>query len=100
MIFNETMHGFDLIIGTPNRRRATGAVVMRVNPNGEELRRDTAATHTHSVKMSIREFTIDVNRFVNQPLRRVGVHVYDNVIRVYARGGIIIRSRVGIVRRR
>src|SRR5205085_69835 len=76
MLSDQLLHRPYLVICALDGDRPTAAVNLRVDPDGEELRVQSALAHSHGVQVAVRQAIVDVQSFDVHALCGVRVHVY------------------------
>ena len=77
MLFRKRTDCRYLIVGALHSFRAATAEQLRLNPDREKLRVESAILRTHRVEMAVAELLFYIDVFVEHSLRRIDVHV-DN----------------------
>ena len=78
VFFGELAHGRNLCIGAFDGTRTTAAVQLRLDPNGKELRIESALARANRIEVSVGKSLREIHIFINEALRSVSVHIDGN----------------------
>ena len=75
MPFRQVVHGLNLNVGPFDRVRATAAKQVGLDPDGKELRVESAFIGAHGIEMPIAQTRLQINVLIDQTLGGVCVHI-------------------------
>ena len=75
MLFSQRANRGDLIVGPFHRPFAATSKQLRLDPDREKLRVQTARFRAHGVEMAVAELLLQIDVFVEHALNGVGVHI-------------------------
>ena len=78
MLLGQGAHRFNLIVRALDSPRAAAAKELRLYPDGKELRIQPSLSCSDCIEVPILQSPAEVDVLVNQPLRRIGMHVNDD----------------------
>jgi hypothetical protein len=78
MVFCEASHSCDLIVGALDGARTATAKQLRLDPDREKLRVESACFGAHCVKMAVAQLFLKINIFIKHPLDGIRMHINCN----------------------
>ena len=75
MLLSKRANRRDLIVGSLHCARAAATKQLRLHPDREKLRVEASGLCTHGVEVAIAQLLLNIDVFVEQPLRGVDVHI-------------------------
>src|SRR5581483_6062869 len=78
MFCRQVLHRFNLYVSALHRGRPAATKQIRLNPDGKEMRAESALPGTHGIEVTIIQLLAQIDILIDQALRCVCVHVnYD-----------------------